>query len=381
LNEDLAGTGADGVNGFGRYRLIAGLGHGGMAAVHLAVMQGPLGFNKLVVVKEILPRFADDQDILGMFLDEARLAARLSHPNVVQTNEVGVEGKHHFLAMEYLDGQPLSRVLPRLARHGGLPLVMHLQLIADLLGGLHYAHELQDYDGTHLGVVHCDVSPQNTFITYDGAVKVLDFGVAKARTALTQTPVGVIKGKLAYMSPEQVRGDELDRRADVFAAGVMLWEAATGTRPWRGASDFTIATSLLAGHFPAPSASNAGVSVELEAIILKALSFSPRDRHATAAELQAAIEAHVQTLGGRLPPSELGKLVSSRFAPERAVITAVIEEQLDLCKILSSDAALPIPSLASSPAEGDTPRDHRRRLGETRRRWRRARVSERARSA
>jgi eukaryotic-like serine/threonine-protein kinase len=214
----------------GSYRLLAPLGQGGMAAVHLAVKRGPAGFNKLVVVKQILPKYATEPEMVSMFLDEARLAARLNHPNLVQTNEVGVAGGQHFLAMEYLDGQPLNRILQRLSAHDGLPLAVHLQVIAEILGGLHHAHELADYDGSSLGVVHGDVNPQNVFVTYDGLVKVIDFGVATARTALTKARPGIIKGKPSYMSPEQLTAERLDRRADIFAVGVMLW----GPRRGRG---------------------------------------------------------------------------------------------------------------------------------------------------
>ena len=286
---------------FGKYRFIAALGSGGMAVVHLAVVHGPSGFNKLVVLKQIHPEYSEDPEILGMFLDEARLAARLSHPNVVQTNEVGHEGERHFMAMEYLDGQPLSRVLRRLQRHGGLPLVMHLQVIADTLGGLHHAHELADYDGSPLGVVHRDVNPQNVFVTYDGAVKVVDFGIAKARNAVTHTRDGMVRGKVAYMAPEQVLNDRVDRRADIFAAGVMLWEAATGARPWKGVAEPTMMKALLAGEFPAARGLAPEIAEPLEAMIRKALSLDRRDRYATAAELQGAIEAYLETLGGRLP--------------------------------------------------------------------------------
>src|SRR4051812_12396895 len=157
------GSTGTGANSLGKYRLIAELGHGGMAEVFLAVVRGPAGFNKLVVIKQIRPQLAEDPEFLGMFLDEARLAARLSHPNVVQTNEVGQEGSRYFIAMEYLEGQPLNRVVHRLGRSGGLPLAMHLKVISDTLAGLHHAHELADYDGTALNVVHRDVTPHNIF--------------------------------------------------------------------------------------------------------------------------------------------------------------------------------------------------------------------------
>ncbi len=346
-------------NSFGKYRFIAALGSGGMAAVHLAVVHGLSGFNKLVVLKQIHPEYADDPEILSMFLDEARLAARLSHPNVVQTNEVGQEGCRHFMAMEYLDGQPLSRILRRLQHHGGLPEVMHLQLIADLLGGLHYAHELADYDGSPLGVVHRDVNPQNVFVTYDGGVKVVDFGIAKARDALTQTRDGIVRGKVTYMAPEQTQNDRVDRRADVFAVGVMLWEAATGTRPWKGVAELAVMQALVAGQFPAARSFAPEIPAPLEAMIRKALALDPRDRYATAAELQAAIEAYLETLGGRLPQRELGKLVATHFEAERAEIRSLIEEQLRGWNGGPAHAALPLPVIDRKIASDEDSSDHR----------------------
>ena len=304
----------------GRYRLLVGLGRGGMAVVHLAVMHGQGGFNKLLVIKQINEQFTVDPEILGMFLDEARLAARLSHPNVVQTNEVGQDGERHYLTMEYLDGQPLNRILWRMNGRGGLPLGLHLRVIADVLGGLHYAHELADYDGAPLGVVHRDVTPHNVFVTYDGTVKVVDFGIAKARDSATHTKVGIIKGKIAYMAPEQARGEPVDRRADIFAAGVMLWEALTGMRPWKGQSELTILKKLLAGEFPSARAINPEIPARLEAILLKALAPDRKDRYATAAAFQADIEAYLETTGRAPEHRELGRLVSVHFQAERAKI-------------------------------------------------------------
>src|SRR6185437_8026107 len=250
--EGSQGTSAGGANTLGKYRLIAELGHGGMAEVYLAVVRGPAGFNKLVVIKQIRPQLAEDPEFLAMFLDEARLAARLSHPNVVQTNEVGQEGSRYFIAMEYLEGQPLNRVLHRVQKTGGIPLALHVKILSDVLGGLHHAHELADFDGTPLEVVHRDVTPHNVFITYDGQVKVVDFGIAKALNSSAETRTGVLKGKVAYMAPEQARGERCDRRADVFSVGVMLWEAATGRRLWKGVPDITILQRLLAGDIPRP---------------------------------------------------------------------------------------------------------------------------------
>src|SRR6185369_9959070 len=270
-------TGAS-ANSLGKYRLIAELGHGGMAEVYLAVVRGPAGFNKLLVIKQIRPQLAEDPEFLGMFLDEARLAARFSHPNVVQTNEVGQEGDRYFIAMEYLEGQPLNRVIHRLGRATGVPLGMHVKVMLEVCAGLHHAHELADYDGTPLSVVHRDFTPHNIFLTYDGLVKVVDFGIAKAMNSSSETRTGVLKGKVAYMAPEQARGERVDRRADIFSVGVMLWEAATGKRLWKGVPDITILQRLLSGEIPTPRSVKPDISEKLEAIILKALSHQRDDR-------------------------------------------------------------------------------------------------------
>jgi serine/threonine protein kinase len=341
----------------GRYRLIVGLGHGGMAVVHLAVMHAQAGFNKLLVIKQIHERYTVDPEVLGMFLDEARLAARLNHPNVVQTNEVGQDGERHFLTMEYLDGQPLNRIVWRMSGRGGLPLNLHLRVLADVLAGLDYAHDLADYDGAPLGVVHRDVTPHNVFVTYDGAVKVVDFGIAKARDSATHTKVGIIKGKIAYMAPEQARGETVDRRADIFAVGVMLWEAITGARPWKGQSELTILKSLLAGQFPSARAQCPGIPAPLEAILLKAIACDRRVRYATAAELQADIEAYLETTGRPPEQRELGRLVSTHFQAERAKIKTVIEEQLRLLERAPQGAAIPLPIIEHPSTSASDPGD------------------------
>jgi serine/threonine-protein kinase len=298
-----------------------------MAKVYLAVAHGPGGFNKLVVVKQISQAFAGDPEFVSMFLDEARLAARLRHPNVVQTNEVGEEAGRYFIAMEYLEGQPLSRVRARLGRHE-LPLAMHIGVLIDVLAGLHHAHELVDYEGTPLGVVHRDANPDNVFITYDGATKVVDFGIAKARDQMTQTMAGMIKGKVTYMAPEQARGEDQDRRVDIFSVGVMLWEAATGVRMWRGLAQTVILHRLVTRDIPIPRDVNPDIPAPLEAIIRKATAPCRDDRYATAAELQADLEQFLADIGERSCPRELGRRVASHFQQERAAIRGVIQERL-----------------------------------------------------
>ena len=215
----------------GPYRLIACLGHGGMADVHLAVsVAEATRFQKLLVVKLLKPELGAEPEFIEMFLDEARLAARLNHPNVVHTLEVAQDRGRYFIAMEYLEGQPLNRILRSAEAMSGLDMATRLTLLLRALAGLDYAHELVDYDGTPLNVVHRDVSPGNILVGYDGQIKITDFGIAKARDSTIETRVGVFKGKTSYMAPEQAKPGSVDRRADVYSAGVILWELIVGRR-------------------------------------------------------------------------------------------------------------------------------------------------------
>ncbi len=317
-----------GAGGFGKYRLIAELGHGGMAEVFLAIASGPAGFNKLLVIKQIRDQLADDPEFLGMFLDEARLAARLNHPNVVQTNEVGEDGRRYFIAMEYLEGQPLNRIAQRLGKDGRLTLAMHVRILIEALAGLHYAHELTDFDGTQLQVVHRDATPHNIFVTYAGQVKVVDFGIAKALGSSSETRAGVLKGKISYMAPEQALGERVDRRADVFAVGMMLWEALAGRRPFKGQNDVVILQKLVAGDIPSPGTVRDDIPDLLEAICMKALAHDREERFATAEAMQRALEGALELLGLRAQLRDVGDLVTKAFADERVRIRAVIEAQM-----------------------------------------------------
>src|SRR5262245_37339209 len=213
-----------------RYQVITTLGQGGMARVLLTLSRGPAGVTKLLVVKELKAELKGDPEFLTMFLDEARIAARLNHPNVIQTFEVVSDGEHPLIVMEYLEGQSLSAILGRVGRKA-MPLDVHLHVLAQTAAGLHYAHELKGLDGTLLDVAHRDVSPHNVFVTYDGLVKLVDFGIAKAADSAGLTRAGQFKGKIGYASPEQLGGGgQVDRRTDVFALGVMLWEAVAQRR-------------------------------------------------------------------------------------------------------------------------------------------------------
>jgi serine/threonine-protein kinase len=323
-----------------KYRLIAELGHGGMAEVFLAVASGPAGFNKLVVIKQIRAELADDPEFLNMFLDEARLAARLSHPNVVQTNEVGHVGNRYFIAMEYLDGQPLNRILQRFKRdNAGMPMGLHIRILVDVLAGLHHAHELADYDGTPLEVVHRDVSPHNVFVTYDGQIKVVDFGIAKAMNSSSETRAGVIKGKVAYMSPEQARGDKVDRRSDIFAVGVMFWEAMTGQRLWKGLTDVAMLHRIIKGDIPSPKTIKGDLSEKMVEVCMKALAPIREDRYESAADFQSALEDLLTEMGERITVRDIGKLVAKTFDQDRVRIKSVIEAQIK--KGVTSTTTLP----------------------------------------
>src|SRR5580692_2855373 len=235
----------------GKYQLLAVLGRGGMADVFLALSRGPMGFSKLVVLKRLRRALADDKGFRNMFLDEARLAARLNHPNVVHTHEVGEDKGNYFIAMEYLEGQSLNKVIHELSKRGEtLPELVCARIISDALAGLHYAHELKDFDGTPLDIIHRDVSPHNVFVTYDGQVKLVDFGIAKAALSQVQTEVGVLKGKVAYMAPEQAMGTDVDGRADIFAMGIVLWELLAQERLMTGESAAATLLRLLQQPIP-----------------------------------------------------------------------------------------------------------------------------------
>ncbi|MFO0757902.1 MAG: protein kinase [Byssovorax sp.] len=338
---------------FGKYRLIAAIGHGGMAEVFLAVMTGPAGFNKLQVVKRLRPALAEEPDLCAMFLDEARLAARLNHRNIVQTNEVGVAaGDQYFIAMEYLDGQPYNRILSRARQQKrAVPLGISLRILVDLLSGLHYAHELADYDGAPLHIVHRDISPQNVFVTYDGQTKIVDFGIAKAARRMVETEAGVIKGKVSYMAPEQAfaASSEVDRRADLFSVGVLLWEAVSGKRLWQGLSDPEIIGRLLHA-VPALASEAPDAPPELCRICDRALSLSPSERYATAAEMRAELEAFMAAKGLGDSPEQLGAFVAELFEEQRAELRALVDSQLArLRDSIPPEAAGVAPRLSQLP--------------------------------
>ena len=315
---------------FGKYRLLGEMGHGGMADVFLAVDIGPAGIGKLQVIKRLRASLAEDAELRAMLLDEARLAARLNHRNIVQTMEVGQVDDQYFIAMELLEGQPLNRIQRRCKAKGApFPLPLFLEVLSEVLAGLHYAHEAKDYDGQPLSVVHRDVSPHNVFLTYDGQVKVMDFGIAKAARRVVETETGVVRGKVAYMAPEQAlpKTKGLDRRADLFSVGVMLWEALTGERMWGQKADPEILLKLSTSG-PPPLPARPDIPRELARVCTRALMRDRNQRYATAAEMRADIDAYLQKVDPAPTPEALGAHVSEMFADDRARMAKVIERQL-----------------------------------------------------
>jgi hypothetical protein len=312
----------------GRYEPIAQIGRGGMAEVVLAMFHAGGGGRRLAVLKRIWPELASEPDFVRMFLDEARLSLLFSHPNVVQTHEVIVADTELAIAMEYLEGQPFGRVINRFRRTpNDLSLAMRLRIINGALAGLEHAHSLTGLDGKPMGVVHRDVSPQNLFVTYEGQVKLVDFGVAKTCAALYQTRPGTIKGKVAYMAPEQVRGAALDRRADLFSVGVILWEMLAGRRLWQGLPQVEIVDHLASARPMPPLPADPGIPAGLDAICARALEPDPDRRYQTAAEMEFDIECIIAGATDS-HPRQLGKLLALAFADERRERQALIDRYL-----------------------------------------------------
>ncbi|GAC1351696.1 MAG: hypothetical protein NVSMB1_07220 [Polyangiales bacterium] len=300
-----------------------------MGSVFLAITQGPGGFNKLSVLKVLKSELALDPEFVNMFMEEARLSARINHPNVVQTYEVGFDGTDYFIAMEYLDGQTFHGVIKHAAAADQpFSLPMYLRVLAEALSGLHHAHELADFDGNPLNVVHRDVSPQNVFVTYEGTVKILDFGIAKAQDSTLETRTGVIKGKVAYMPPEQF-GGKADRRADVYAVGVMLWQALAGERLWKGMAEVEILTAVTTVGIAKPSTvAKAPVPPELEEICMRALAMDPKARYQTALDFQHDLEGYFDRAGYKVNTRDIGKSVSALFSERRKEIQKTIKDRI-----------------------------------------------------
>lgn len=279
----------------GRYQVIRHLATGGMAQIYLARMDGMASFERHVVLKTILANRANDRRFINMFLDEAKLAATLNHQNIAQVYEVDQADGAYYMAMEYVHGENCRAILESSIRRGVvIPVELAVLIVSGAAAGLHHAHERKGKSGQALNIVHRDVSPANIMVGYDGGVKVLDFGIAKAEERYTQTIGSTIKGKYGYMSPEQCKGKAIDRRSDIFALGIVLYELTTQRRAFKGRDDFDTMKRIVAGDLVLPSSLVPGYPPELEGIILKALSSEPEERYSTAQDMIEALDAFTQ---------------------------------------------------------------------------------------
>ncbi len=341
-----------------RYQVLGTIARGGMAEIQLARAFGIEGFETLMAIKRILPHLSSNHEFVQMFLDEGRIAATLHHPHIVQVHGIGAEAGDYFLTMEFLHGEDVRHIVKATLERGlSLPLEHALSITLGVASALHYAHEKVGLGGTAQGLIHRDVSPQNVIVTYDGGVKLVDFGIAKAASRITETREGTLKGKVPYMSPEQCLEKPLDRRSDVFSLTVMLWELLCGRRLFTGASEFEVLKEIVERDAPLPSQVWPACPTELDRIVARGLCRDPDERYPTARALQSDLEAFARDQ--RLPVSSIGlatymaDLFSDKLEQFRAANAAgapglkrYVEGRRELNKTLaaSSIASLPGPA-------------------------------------
>ncbi len=344
-----------------RYELLCPIAQGGMAEVWMARQTGKHGFEKLVAVKTILPKFADDDRFQRMFLDEAHLSSRIQHPNVAQTLDVGEQDEITYLVMEYVDGDALLTLHRAAQSHGvSIPHGILLRLMVEVCGGLHAAHELRMVNGQSAGVVHRDVSPHNILVSTKGAAKLIDFGLAKARDRIAdETSAGTVKGKLRYMAPEQVLGPSVDRRADVWAVGATLYHLLSGEPPYEAETDVEVVRTLMSGR--PPRRLGQAVHPAVEAVVLRSLAWRPDDRFATAQDFQRALEHAMRGAGLDTSASDvayfLDEHLGDRTQQRQEAITLGMTEAAEREAAVAGRARPSgrMPPLNAVPARMDTP--------------------------
>lgn len=302
---------------FGKYLLLDRIAVGGMAEVFAAKTFGVEGFERLVAIKRILPTMVEDDEFITMFIDEARIAAQLSHANLVQIYELGKNDDTYYIAMEYVPGRDVRLIIDRFKKKGQVvPLNMAVFIMAKMCEGLDYAHRRKDASGNDLSIIHRDISPQNVLVSYEGEVKIIDFGIAKAAGRLQKTQAGILKGKFGYMSPEQVKGIPVDHRSDLYSCGVMLYEMLTGTKLFSGESDFSTLEKVRAGDIPSPSAANPDIPPALERIVLKALAKDRDERYQWCSELHDDLIRYLYTGTDVFSTKSLAQFMRDAFAGE-----------------------------------------------------------------
>jgi serine/threonine-protein kinase len=331
----------------GRYAIFDEIAAGGMATVHLARLVGSGGFSRVVAAKRMHRHFLQDPNFKSMFLAEARLAARVQHPNVVPILDVlSDDSDELIIVMEYVHGESMLALLRTANRaKQAISVPIGCAIVAALCEGLHAAHEAQNEKGEPLGIVHRDVSPQNVLVGADGVARVLDFGIAKAVHEQTHTNPGTLKGKFSYMAPEVVHGAAVTRQADVFSAGVVLWEALAGKMLFGGTSEHERLMRIAAGNYPSPRQHNPRVSLALEAVVAKALDTDTRDRYATALELAVAIERVVPIASRRVVGEWVRRLAASTLDAREAMIHAIETSSI----VALSELPASQPKMAATP--------------------------------
>ncbi len=328
---------------FGKYTLIDRIAVGGMAEIFLAQQAGLDGFEKTIVIKRIRPHLSKQTSFVRMFLNEAKLAAQLNHPNIVQIYDLGRIAESYFIAMEYIFGRDMRRIIPKAdSLEIPFPMVYALKIASSVCEGLYYAHQKADPYGNPLNIVHRDVTPENVFVSFDGTVKILDFGIAKAANQIEQTGAGEIKGKLSYMSPEQCRGIPLDCRSDLFSLGVVLFEWLTGFKLFTGDSEVAIMKSIIEGKIYAPSYFKADIPRPVEDILMQALAKDREERFQTAWDMQYAIDRFLTQ--NEFTPSNihLSNFLKQLFHDELEEEKARVAQRVQLsapCASLSAAAA------------------------------------------
>ena len=302
---------------FGKYLLLERVNIGGMAEVFKAKTFGVQGFERFVAIKRILPSMSEDDEFINMFVDEARIAVQLSHSNVVQIYELAKFENQYYIAMEFVGGKDMRQVLDRLREKGvTVPIPAAAYIASKICDGLDYAHRKQDPSGRPMNIIHRDVSPQNILVSYEGDVKITDFGIAKAEDRASKTQAGVLKGKFAYMSPEQVRGLPIDHRSDIFAVGILLYEMVTGERLFIGESDFSTLERVRNAEVPPPRMHNEAIPEVLESIMLKALARDREERYQWASELHDELQQFLIVDNSIFNAKRLAALVREQYVEE-----------------------------------------------------------------
>ncbi|HUJ88749.1 MAG TPA: protein kinase, partial [Syntrophorhabdales bacterium] len=312
---------------FGKYILVERLATGGMAQLYRAKILGVQGFEKLIAIKMILPHLAKEHELVSSFIDEAKLAALLNHQNIVQIYDFGSMEESYFISMEYLFGKDLRGIATK-SKEKNLPVSLEyaLYIISRVCSGLDYAHKLKDFQGKALGIIHRDISPQNIFVTYEGDVKILDFGIAKAASQSTITQYGMIKGKVAYMSPEQAAGKFIDRRSDIFSTGILLYELATGSRMFTGDSTMQILAKVREAEFEPPESVMPWLPAKVFTILKRALAKEPDQRYQSCGEMLGDLEECMVELSLRPTAGGLAHYMKELFRDDIVAEDQVIRE-------------------------------------------------------